>query len=215
MTILRISLHHKEMKSIFFSLILAIYGICAFNAPLAQAGVFNLPEFVEYKSWALGLEPLITMTNGSGVGANVKFTYGISPLSNLQLGMGSGSGSKQFRLGGAYTLDFIPDLDGQIGAGIAFQGYTYHMKTTGGSMTEITAIPYIHNNFTTSNDANFDPYISLPVGMAFNDGTYRTIMQIVFGVFFKTTEHVFYNMELGLNMKDTDTYIATGITYRN
>ncbi|MBC7397773.1 MAG: hypothetical protein H7333_10055, partial [Bdellovibrionales bacterium] len=89
------------MKTLLLSCILAITSL----SHSAQAGVFNIPEFVEYKSWAIGLEPEITLSAGpetqsSGIGINVKFTYGITPLSNLQLGLGEGSGSKGFRAGG-------------------------------------------------------------------------------------------------------------------
>jgi hypothetical protein len=198
------------MKTTFFSLIMALYTLI----PAAQAGVFNIPEFVDYKNWALGVEPELTLTPDSGIAGTVKFTYGITPLSNLQVGIGSGSGDKQFRLGGTYTFDVIPDIEGQIGAGIALQGYVYHIKS-GGSLTELTGIPYIHNTFRTAQGQDFDPYVALPLGMSFNDGNYRSIFQIVGGTYFKLNPHIGYNAELGVNIKDTDTYISVGATYRN
>jgi hypothetical protein len=198
------------MKTTFFGLILVIYTLI----PRAEAGVFNIPEFVDYKKWAVGLEPQLTMTPDTGMAATLKFTYGLTPLSDLQVGIGGGGGDKEFRLGGTYTFDVIPDIEGQIGAGIALQGYVYHLNT-GGSLTELTAIPYIHNTFRTVRGQNFDPYLALPGGLSFNDGMYRSIFQIVGGTYFKYSENIGYNAEIGINLKDTDSYLAVGVTYRN
>ena len=60
------------------SLIVASFVIGGLNA--AQAGVFTLPHFVPAGDWALGLEPELTLTSGAGLGANVKFTHGLTEL---------------------------------------------------------------------------------------------------------------------------------------
>ena len=130
------------------------------------------------------------------------------------MGVGFGSGSRGFRIGGTYTFDFIPDLDGQIGFGVALQGYYYKLKGSVGQ-TEATLYPYLHNLFEGSSGVDYDPYVALPFGMAFYNGNYRTILQLVIGNYFKTSDHFGFNLELGMNLKDTDTYIATGITYRD
>src|SRR5262245_14438585 len=96
--------------------------------PTAQAGVFTLTQFVEPTEWSLGIEPEVTLSGTSGFAVNSKFTYGLSDLSNIQFGIGPGSGERKFRIGGAYTLDFIPDLEGQLGTGIAIQGYFYKLR---------------------------------------------------------------------------------------
>ncbi len=191
-----------------------------FVSSQSKAGVFNIPEFVDYKNWAVGLEPVFTLstpkvvnTESSGVGFNLKYTYGITPLSNLQVGIGDGSGSKGFRLGGTYTWDIIPNLEHQIGAGIALQAYYYKLKYSNGE-TETTFYPYAHNMYHTEG-LDYDPYIAVPVGESFNNGTYRTILQLVLGTFFKTSQYFGLNAEIGLNLKDTDTYISLGGTYRN
>jgi hypothetical protein len=117
-------------------------------------------------------------------------------------------------VGGAYTFDFIPDLDGQLGAGIAVQGYYY--KLSGSlSQTETTLIPYVHNSFKTDGGMDYDPYVALPIGLAFAAGTYRSIMQLALGSHFAVSSHFTFTTELGLNLKDTDSYISGGITYRD
>ncbi len=190
------------------------------QSPNAFAGVFNIPQFVEFKSWAVGLEPEATLstagysTHNSGIALTAKFTYGMTPLSNLQVGVGSGSGNKEFRIGTTYAIDFIPDLEGQIGVGLAFQAYYYKLKESL-SQTETTLYPYLHKMFTSDTGLKYDPYFAMPFGLAFNNGNYRSIWQGVFGVYFKPTSHYGLNAELGLNFKDTDTYVAGGITYRD
>ena len=200
-----------------------ILAICVlsplFQGLTAQAGFFNIPEFVDYQNWAVGLEPELTLsspanTSNTGVALNVKFTYGITPLSNLQVGIGEGSGSKGFRLGGTYTFDFIPDLKGQIGAGLALQAYYYKLKGSYGQ-TETTLYPYLHHMIVAENGLAYDPYVAVPFGFAFFNNTYRSIFQLVVGTYVKASEHYGLNAEVGFNLKDTDTYLAVGMTYRD
>ena len=203
------------MNHFFPTLALVLFSF----ATNASASVFTIPQFVEYKSWAVGLEPEATLSSSSiapseGVAFNAKFTYGITPLSNLQIGVGPGSGKKTFRFGGTYSFDFIPDLSGQIGAGLAAQAYYFNLRDSSGK-TEIQAYPYIHKRFTSSSGLDFDPFIAMPYGMAFVDGTYQSVWQLAFGSYFRSSEHIGINSELGLNLKNTDTYLSFGVTYRD
>ena len=200
------------------TLLLAVFFNLITLNPAANAGVFTLTQFVEQHNWSLGLEPEVTLTNDSGFAVDAKFTYGITSLSNLQFGMGPGSGRRQFRIGGAYTLDFIPDLDGQVGTGIALQGYVYKLRY-GVTSTELTLVPYVHKSFDVGNGTSVDPYFSLPLGMSLANGEYKGITQAVFGSFFKLTPNFSYSLELGLNLVHSnpysDSYIAGGIIYTN
>ena len=185
----------------------------------AQAGVFNIPEFVDYKSWAVGLEPEVTLnTYGAnqtaGVSFTAKFTYGITPLSNLQVGIGSGTESNGFRIGGTYTFDILPDLEGQLGAGLALQAYYLKIKSAY-SQTLTSVYPYVHKMFTSATGFQYDPYAAIPFGLAFYDGTYRSTWQLVIGNYFKVSPHYGFNLEFGLSLKETDSYISSGVTYRD
>ena len=193
-------------------------GIALLLAPQGRASVFTLPQFIEHKSWAIGFEPEATLesTNpmgGAGVAITTKFTYGITPLSNLQLGIGSGSGAKSLRLGGAYTFDVIPDLQGQIGAGLAIQAYYFNLRSSSGKL-EAQVFPYLHKQFPGSG-ISFDPYVAMPYGVSFVSGDAYALWQLALGTYFKTSEHLGYTTEVGLNLKNSDTYLAFGITYRD
>ncbi len=203
------------MKHLPFAL--ALLGIAL--SPSTSASVFTIPQFVEYKSWAVGLEPEATLSSsargsGQGVAFNAKFTYGITPLSNLQIGVGPGSGNRTFRFGGTYSFDFIPDLSGQIGAGLAAQAYYFNLRDSSGR-TEILAYPYVHKRFTSSSGLEFDPFIAIPYGIGFANGSYDSLWQLAFGSYFKTSEHIGLNTELGLSLKNADTYLCLGISYRD
>jgi len=198
--------------------ILIVLAGVAFAAAGARASVFTLPQFVEHKSWAIGFEPEATLETsnaggGAGVAMNTKFTYGITPLSNLQIGIGPGSGEKSFRFGGAWTFDFIPDLQGQIGAGLAAQAYYFNLRSGAGKL-EVQAFPYLHKMFS-GNGVSFDPYIGMPYGVSFVSGSAYGIWQLALGNYFRTSDHLGYNSELGLNLKNSDTYLAFGVTYRD
>ncbi len=185
-----------------------------FTAQTSHAGVFNIPQFVELKSWSVGLEPEATFTSGGSFSNTLKFTYGIGSLSNVQVGIGTGSGNRGFRTGATYTFDFIPDLDGQIGAGIAFQTYFYKVRSNYGQ-TELTLYPYVHNEYEVAGNIALDPYIAIPFGLALNNGAYNTISQFVVGGYFKTTKNFGINTEIGMNLKGADSYLSGGITYRD
>lgn len=203
------------MKNLNLSLILMGCGLLTASfSNKAEAGVFNIPQFVEQSSWSVGLEPEATFSGGGSFSNTLKFTYGIADLSNLQIGLGTGTGTRGFRGGATYTFDFIPDLDGQIGAGVAFQMYHYKMQASVGE-TQMLLYPYLHNQFGNTGNTGMDPYVALPFGMALRDGTYRTISQLVVGSYFQTSRNFGFNAELGINLKGTDTYLAGGITYRD
>ncbi len=198
------------MVSVKLSLICCIlFGLAA---QTARAGVFTLTQFVDQHQWSVGLEPEVTLGDNSGFGINAKFTYGLTPLSNLQVGIGPGSGTRQFRLGGAYTFDFLPDIDGQLGAGVALQGYIYKLQS-GVTENDLSVIPYTHKSFKLQNGTAVDPFLALPLGMSFIDGTYKTTSQFVMGSFMKLTPYFAYSAELGLSLSNTYSYIAGGIVY--
>jgi hypothetical protein len=199
-------------------ILLLALGVTLLLAPTGRASVFTLPQFIEHKSWAIGFEPEATLetthkAGGAGVAITTKFTYGMTPLSNLQIGIGSGSGEKSFRIGGAYTFDFIPDLQGQIGAGLGVQSYYFNLRSGSGKL-DTQIFPYLHKRFPGSG-ISFDPYIAMPYGVSFVSGSALAIWQLALGTYFKTSEHLGYNTELGLNLKNSDTYLAFGVTYQD
>ena len=96
-----------------------------------QAGVFNLPHFVTPGEFAIGVEPEFIMTGRAAVGVNMKYTHGLSEMSNLTGILGDGGGDRQFRVGANFTFDIFPDMGNQPGIGVAFQGLYLSFQNAG------------------------------------------------------------------------------------
>jgi hypothetical protein len=204
------------MKSQLKSLIgLFVFTIALATTHSASASMFNLTQYIEPAKWSLGLEPEFQLSTQAGFGGTAKFTYGLNELSNAQIGIGSGSGSRQFRVGGSMTFDFIPDLESQPGMGIALNSYFVRSRLTNSPIVnnlELSVAPYIHKSFENGASV-IDPFIALPYGIALGDNKYRTIASLAVGSNFKASEHFVYTAEFNINLKDTDTAISGGFTY--
>jgi hypothetical protein len=191
---------------------LKIIGFFAlFLAQNAYAGVFDLTHFVNPGSFAIGLEPVATLSDGGGVGFNFKYTQGINELTNAQFIIGTGTGIDRFRVGGNLDVDLFPDIDNQPGIGVAFQGLYYNLPSDG--RFDLTAIPYIHKAFTLQGGDEVDPFLAFPVGLAFQDGMYHFTDTLAFGSLFKKNEHLSYVLEMGISMNHSETYISGGFVY--
>jgi hypothetical protein len=193
--------------SIFFALLVSLL-----SAGSVQAGVFNLTQYIEQDQWAVGIEPELQLSGGSGLGGMAKATYGLNPLSNVQLGVGSGSGDRTFRASSALTFDFVPDLATQPGIGVAVQT-AYINRRIGAGRTEITAFPYIHKSFETAQQGRIDPFIAVPFGFGFSDGRYDTIASLNIGTNIIANVNLSYTVELGINLRGQETSLSGGFTY--
>ena len=179
----------------------------------ARAGVFNLTHFVDEGSFAIGFEPELNLTSGAGLGANLKYTHGISELSNFTLALGHSGGGRQFRFGLAWTLDFIPDLDSQPGIGLGFQSYYYRLAT--GGRFEATVVPYIHKSFVTAGNGEVDPFIAVPFGVFRRSGEYKAMTSVSVGSLFKPKRNssVYYIIEMGVAVNNAFTYVSGGAAF--
>jgi hypothetical protein len=195
-----------------------VYAFCALSilgigtgTGTAFAGIFNTVHFVEPGKSAVGIEPEFTTSDGTGFGFNAKFTQGISELMDAAGFIGTGSGPRNFRIGGDIVWDFFPDIDRQPGIGLLTRAVYYRIPNTG--RLDIFGAPYVHKAMMTSGKDEIDPFFAIPIGEEFSEGTYRTTTQLVFGSMFKATEQLRYSLELGINLNYTETYISGGITF--
>ena len=191
---------------LFFLLVLLLSNF-------ANAGVFNIPSFLEPGKFSLGVEPEVTLTDGAGLGVNFKYTQGVSDLINLQGLIGTGGGPRQFRVGGSANFDFFPDTDRQPGIGVATRAIWYQLPNNG--QLELQAIPYIHKSFHNSTGgADVDPFLAVPIGYAFATGNYTPISSIALGCNFKQTEHITYIAELGVNINSSESTVSGGLVWQ-
>jgi hypothetical protein len=179
----------------------------------AFAEVFNIPNFVPEGKAALGLEPILTLSDGAGVGFNARYTQGLSDLMDGSLILGTGAGPRRFRVGANLVFDFVPDVENQPGIGIAAQSIYYRLPNAG--MLEVTGVPYIHKAFSTGAEGRgtIDPFLAFPLGFDFSDGNYNVTWTLAMGAAFKETEHVSYILELGIDLNHAESYLSGGIVY--
>src|SRR5206468_1791573 len=143
-----------------------------------------------------GVEPEVVLTNGAGVGVNGRFTLGINDLMDAQAIIGTGSGPRNFRIGGGLSWDFFPDVEGQPGIGLGTQAIYVRLPVDG--QLELTAVPYIHKAFKSGDHNEVEPFFAFPIGLAFSNGQYHTIATAAIGSMFKASEHFRYVAEFGL-----------------
>lgn len=175
----------------------------------AQAGVLNLPKYVAPEQFGMGIEPELTLTSGAGLGINARFQYGVGQMTNAHFWVGNGVGPRGFRVGGAISFDFFPDIEGQPGIGMAISGL--YWRNAAGGRLDTTVIPYIQKTIN-SNDGAFTPYLAIPLGLAFTDAaTYAAISQVAVGSAFKLSERFTYFIEVGVGMTNSETYLSTGL----
>jgi hypothetical protein len=195
----------RLVKNLLFSISFVLFlGIRAY------AGVFDIPYFIEPGQTALGIEPELTLTPESGLGANLKSHHGINHFINGIATVGSSGGNRRFRAGGAVVFDFFPDIDSQPGIGLAAQGL-YVNRTNGGRL-EVTAIPYIHKAFTHEQQI-IDPFFAFPFGYGVRSVGTRNLMQFVGGAHFQINETFRTSLEIGIKVKETHSYVSGGIIF--
>ena len=190
--------------------------IATFLAPSAQAGLFNTVRFTPAGQFQLGIEPELQLSDGSGVGANVRYNQGLSELNNVNLLIGTGGGSRGFRFGGNFTFDFFPDIAGQPGIGLAVQGIYYRIGVAGISSVgqlDLSAIPYIHKTIALQGKDEIEPYFAIPFGAAFSGGQYTGTTTLVVGTMFKNVDRIRYNLELGIGLSSSPTYVSGGVIF--
>ena len=182
-------------------------------SPLAEAGVFNMPHFVDNGKNAFGVEPEAVLTDGGGAAANLHYTQGVSDTNNAFGMVGMGTNVRGFRIGGGMTFDFVPDLDTQPGFGIGAQAIYYRYKDFG--RLEVSAVPYVHKTFGNGKGALIEPFLALPFGPAFRSGTYDWQTQIVLGAMFhEQSSEVRFIGEVGVDLNRSESYISGGLLFQ-
>ncbi len=208
------------------NLLLALYAIGAVvHSPLAHAGVFTTIQYLEPGQYSLGLEPEFVLSNGAGLGANVRLSTGWNELSNAAVFVGTGGGPRRFRIGAVTTYDFFPDVDGQPGIGLGLQGMWSRVSvrsagtgvTTGGDTEtqgrfDLSAMPYLHNRFANPG-GDVEPYLAIPVGFSLRDGRFQASTAVAIGSFFHMSRQIQYSLELNVGGGNAETILSGGMVY--
>jgi hypothetical protein len=197
----------------------------------ARAGMvplMNLVRFSEPGSYSLGFDAEAQLSEGSGVGGNLRLNHGLSELSNLNAFFGTGSGGRSVRFGGNLSFDFFPDVDAQPGIGVALQVSYARIRplderglisaASKQGRLDIGAIPYVHKAFGLPGGESIDPYLAIPFGLFFSDGRYVGTSALTVGALFSgpggSNGRIFYNLEMGIGLNRSATTLSGGLMAR-
>jgi hypothetical protein len=179
----------------------------------AQAGVFDLPAFLEPGRVSLGLEADVALTEGAGAAANFKPRLGISDFLNLQAIVGTGTGDRRFRLGGTLDIEYFPDVSWQPGLATPITFLYTRFRNAGNAALFVT--PLIYKTFHSRDGVGFTPFIGLPIGWNARQSTLRGFTQISVGTMFvpRNLASWRFSAEAGFNLHQSYTYISGGLTF--
>ena len=182
--------------------------------PFAEAGVFNMPRFVDNGKNAFGIEPEAVLTDGGGLAANLRYTQGISDANNAFALVGIGTNVRTFRIGAGMTFDFIPDIDTQPGIGLGVQGIYYRYHDDYGRL-ETSLVPYIHKTFENGKGQSIEPFLALPFGPAFHSGNYDWQSQMAIGaIVHQGHSPLRFIGEVGVDLNKSESYLSGGLLYQ-
>lgn len=182
-------------------------------SPGAQAGIFDLPSFLEPGKMSFGAEADFALTEGTGAALNLKPRYGLTDFLNLQGIIGHGVGDRRFRLGATLGIEYFPDVGNQPGLAtpVSFQ----YMNIRGDNQWSLWVTPLVYKTFHGVDTVAFTPFVGLPVGWNARDGVLRGFTQIAFGTQFAPANlsQWKFTAELGFNLHQAYSYIAGGATF--
>ncbi len=202
-----ISLHMRTPMAFLSSLFLLI------AAASAQAGVFDLPSFLEPGRFSAGAEAEIAVSNGTGAAVNLKPRFGLTDFLNVQAIVGTGAGERRFRLGTTLDVEYFPDIDNQPGLASPVT-LLYTRQQHDGNWT-LSVQPLVYKTFHGADSVAFTPFVALPVGWNARGGNLRGFTQIAFGTLFAPSNmtKVKFVAEAGFNLHQSYSYIAGGVTF--
>lgn len=192
--------------------LIAAAGAAAVAPVSAHAGVFDLPSFIEPGQWSLGLEPEVSLSNGTGAALNLKPRIGVSDLLDWEFLIGTGSGARKFRVGATADFEWFPDYEGQ--PGIATPLFVEYYRIDEDGLLSFGVKPMVYKTFE-GKDAEYTPFFSIPLGWNLRNSKTETFIQIAMGSMFKVpgNDHWKFTLEAGFNAKDSYSYISGGVTY--
>jgi hypothetical protein len=178
----------------------------------ASAGIFDLPSFIDPGKLSVGIEPEVIISKPTGAGFNVKPRLGISDLLNVEGIIGTGTGSRKFRIGAIAGFDWFPDVGNQ--PGIATPIKVEYLRFEDDGVLSYGVQPLVYKTFK-GDAGDFTPFVALPIGWNLRNSKNQGFMQVAFGSMFKLPENNNYRfvLEAGFNINHSYSYISGGVTY--
>lgn len=196
------------MGRLLYIVVLAAWAGGAVSAH--AVGVFSTSQYIEPGSFAIGVEPVVSLAERSGAAVDLRYTHGLNELFNASAIAGFGQAPRGFRLGGQLTADIFPDDGSQPGVGVG--GRAMYFNTHLGGSWETVAIPYVHKTFA-SGDKEYSPFVAFPIGWASGPEGWHGTATLSVGSLFKLGENFRYVAEFGINVHRSMSYVSGGLVY--
>lgn len=211
-TIYQLLCTFKPMSKAFVVGLAAALLACSAGISSVQAGIFDLPSFIEPGSYSVGIEPEVAISNGTGAALNLKPRIGHTDLLNWEGMIGFGAGARKFRVGLNADFEWFPDIEKQ--PGIATALFTEYYRIDGGGQFVFGLKPMVYKTFPGA-QAEYTPFVALPIGWNVRDSNLNGWVQIALGCNFKVPgeEHWRFTGEVGFNVSSAYSYISGGVTY--
>jgi hypothetical protein len=194
----------KKICSFFITAIFFSPSVWAF-APIGETG-----EILKGNEYQAGLQPsLITSQNG-GPHMNVFFDAPINESTCWRALIGSGA----IDFVGSLSIKYVPfpDIGNQPAMGLR-AGILVARPKDEGNVLAFEFTPLFSKKMEAIEEGVFTPYVGLPLRIVSGKNNYYST-QMAFGTDWHPTEiqDYFFNGEIGINLKDSYSYLAFGVT---
>ena len=178
----------------------------------AYGSVIQTGDLVDPGAFQAGLAPQITFSRYDGVSLDALLDVGVDNASSARGLIGVGDGVN-FEVGGLYKYIPFPDTERQpaIGGevGVIFA------RTEGKSEVDLRFNPLISKKLETE-IGDVSPYASLPISIAFRDGSTLVPIQLAAGSELRllSTPQLSFFAEAGFNLHDAFGYVSGAVAWR-
>lgn len=196
------------MRTTFAALALLLLAPCAH----AYNSVIQTGDLVDPGAFQAALVPQAIFDRYDGVNVDALLDVGVDASSSARGLIGIGDGV-DFEVGGLYKYIPFPDTERQpaIGAeaGVIFA------RTKGKSELDLRLNPLLSKKLETE-IGDLSPYASIPLGLAFRDGTTLVPIQLTAGAELRllSTPNLSFFLEGGINLHDAFGYISGALAWR-
>jgi len=190
-------------SGLFFALLVSTHSTFAYQSVLEST---ELPRENEYRA---GFGPQLKLTDGSGFNFTAYFDTLVNNSSSLRVH--AGLGDTDFYTGASYKWIPIPDFENQPGIGARF-GAIYGREGSE-SLVSMRVDPMISKRLEIDGGI-IVPYGALGISVTTFKSKTTTAYSLVAGSEFRPDQYsnVFYGGEMGVDVKDSFSYIAGFVT---
>lgn len=195
-----------RQNKFFYLVFILIYFLCDFGHAFIPVG--ETGEIIKMDKYQVGLEPMLFTESGGRAQFNAFFDFPYNEATSFRTILGTGF--TDFVAGATVKYVPFPDIGTQPAIGLRGGVYTGHKDSV--SFLAFEATPLFSKKFEYENGPLI-PYAAIPIRWI-SSKTNTLTSQMALGADWYPNEIVdyFFNGELGINLKDSYSYISLAVT---